>query len=395
MGHSTDIFLNDPADSCICAICHDVLKDASSLTDCGHSFCAECINSLYFNSSELSCPTCRTAVTGSTNPNYAVRGIIDALEVSCPDGGTECGWLGKIGELESHSSECLYKTITCGIEGCTHKCQRKDMDAHRSSNEALFKHMELKHERKMSEMEAKLSLRYNGRIDALKSEFNRKLTEMGDIYEQYDGDRQAEIQSCKNNLRSYKSKVDTLEEKVEELEKQIWDKKRKKSIKQTKRSTGDSESTNRVYTFDFNPLDKVVFSTMETMGAGSIDGIHINRITARIVAEGYDEVDIKNSICKLCNWGLMYDTIDDDENTFQSSEEGYLSVLNDTTLQVIKAYSARSNYDGSGVHINRIIADVSALGFNAGDIKDAINYLRNEEDSLVYTTIDENTFAHY
>ena len=71
--------------------------------------------------------------------------------------------------------------------------------------------------------------------------------------------------------------------------------------------------------------------------AGSIDGVHINRITARIVAEGYNEVDIKSSINKLCNWGLIYNTID--ENLFQSSEEGYLSVLNDTTLQVIKAYS--------------------------------------------------------
>ena len=58
-------------------------------------------------------------------------------------------------------------------------------------------------------------------------------------------------------------------------------------------------------------------------------------------------------------------------------------------------YLARSNYDGSGVHINRIIADVSALGFNAGDIKDAINYLRNDNDSLVYTTVDENTFVTF
>ena len=145
MGYSTDIFTTEPADSCICAICHDVLKDASSLTDCGHSFCTECINSLYllFNSSELSCPTCRTAVTGSTNPNYAVRGIIDALDVSCPHGGGECGWKGKVGELRSHGKECLYKVIECGIEGCAHTCRRKDMAAHRSSNEALLQHMEL------------------------------------------------------------------------------------------------------------------------------------------------------------------------------------------------------------------------------------------------------------
>jgi len=56
--------------------------------------------------------------------------------------------------------------------------------------------------------------------------------------------------------------------------------------------------------------------------AGSIDGVHINRITTRIVAEGYNEVDIKSSINKLCNWGLIYNTID--ENLFQSSEEEFV-----------------------------------------------------------------------
>jgi len=204
MGYPTDIFLNEPADSCICAICHDVLKEASSLS-CGHSFCTECIDSLIINlefpAIDPSCPTCR--VTGSSNPNYAVRGIIDALEVSCPHGGGECGWLGKVGELQSHGKECSYKVIECGIEGCTHTCQRKDMAAHRSSNEALLQHMELKYERKMSEMEDKL---------------RRRLSEMEEAYDNKDDERKAEIQSCKNKLRSYKNKVNTLEEKVEVLE---------------------------------------------------------------------------------------------------------------------------------------------------------------------------------
>jgi len=266
MGYPTDIFLNEPADSCICAICHDVLKEASSLS-CGHSFCTDCIQSLRYNLLESSCPTCRADITGSTNPNYAVRGILDSLDVSCPHGGGECGWKGKVGELQSHGDVCMYKTITCGIEGCTHTCLRKDMNAHRSSNEALLQHMELKHDRKMSEMEAKISLRYNGRIDALKSEFNRRLTEMEETYDRKDDERTAEIHSCKKKIRTYKSKVDSLEQKVEVLEKQIGDKKRKK-IKQTKRPAEDiTESTKRACLYNhLGPLDRVTLSTMETMG---------------------------------------------------------------------------------------------------------------------------------
>jgi len=199
MGHSTDIFLDKPADTCICAVCHDVLKDASSLS-CGHSFCTECIDSLYLMDSP-SCPTCRTDIT-STNPNYVVRGIIDALDVTCPDGGDECGWKGKVGELQSHGDICMYKVIECGIEGCIHTCQRKDMAAHRSSNEALLQHMELKYERKMNEMEAK----YRRRIRDL----------WGDI---------SSLQRKDNN---HEMKVRTLEEKVVVLEKQIGDMKGKK-----------------------------------------------------------------------------------------------------------------------------------------------------------------------
>ena len=263
MGYSTDIFLNEPADSCLCAICHDVLKEASSL-NCGHSFCAECIRSLYFNSSELSCPTCRTAVTGSTNPNYAVRGIIDALEVACPDGGGECGWKGKVGELQSHGDICMFKVIECGIEGCTHTCQRKDMAAHRSSNEALLQHMELKHDRKLSEMETKLRSRYDEKINELEAYFTRKIDEMEDTYDRKEDERTAEIQSCKKKLRTYKNKVDSLEQKVEVLEKQIGDKtkKRKTSKRSIGAAGGITESTSGACLYnDLSLLDKVTLLT--------------------------------------------------------------------------------------------------------------------------------------
>ena len=240
MGYPTDIFTTEPADSCLCAICHDVLKEASSL-NCGHSFCAECIRSLYFNSIELSCPTCRTAVTGSTNPNYAVRGIIDALDVTCPDGCGECGWKGKVGELQSHGYICVYKTITCGIEGCTHTCLRKDMNAHHSSNEALLQHTELKYERKLNEMEAELSSKYDNKIDELEAYFARKIDEMEDTYDRKDDERTAEIHSCKKKIRTYKNKVDSLEQKVEVLEKQIGDKKRKLRKVRTPTATAQAE----------------------------------------------------------------------------------------------------------------------------------------------------------
>ena len=136
---------------------------------------------------------------------------------------------GKVGELQSHGDICSYKVIECGIEGCTLTCQRKDMNAHRSSNEALLRHMELKYDRKMSEMEAILSSRYSNKIRKLESDFDRRLIELESTLERENDERAYEIQSCQDELWWYKNKVDTLEQKVKILEKQLGGKKRQSS----------------------------------------------------------------------------------------------------------------------------------------------------------------------
>ena len=125
MGYSTDIFSSEPSESCSCAICHDVLKNACSL-NCGHTFCAECITSCCASNNNPSCPNCRVDII-SANPNYAMRDVIGELAVKCPD-SEECEWTGEVKDIESHGNTCMFKTIVCDVEECNHMCQRKDMD---------------------------------------------------------------------------------------------------------------------------------------------------------------------------------------------------------------------------------------------------------------------------
>lgn len=161
MGFGTDIFTSEPAASCICAICHDVLKDASAL-NCGHTFCEECIASVLEREVERNdpkCPNCRANITDH-KPNYTVKDLINGLTVRCPDGGTECNWTGRVDALEVHGSTCIYKTIECDVEGCNHTCQRKDMADHLSDTDVKLRHMELKYDKKLKDMEAKYERKF-------------------------------------------------------------------------------------------------------------------------------------------------------------------------------------------------------------------------------------------
>ena len=119
-----------------------------------------------------SCPNCRVAIT-SSNPNYVVREIIDELQVSCPN-STECNWMGRVKDLRGHDNTCLYETIECDVEGCTHTCLRKDMADHLSDMNVKLQHMELKYDKKLKEMETK----HARSMQQLETKYQRKFTKM-------------------------------------------------------------------------------------------------------------------------------------------------------------------------------------------------------------------------
>lgn len=175
MGYATALFLQDPANNCICAICHDVIEDAASL-QCGHTFCGKCIRCSLEIKPE--CPNCRGAATGAT-PCYFAREAIGTLQVMCPEGeetgvdercgisttdhgkkrktcelGADddgalpftrkgCQWKGSLKDIDSHKKNCDFVTIKCSVGGCTHQCQRKDMGSHLSSGAGIIMHFEL------------------------------------------------------------------------------------------------------------------------------------------------------------------------------------------------------------------------------------------------------------
>ena len=208
MGHPVEIFTSPPPDGCICAICHDVLQNAVVMKECGHSFCEECAD----KTNDI-CPNCRLAVTG-TVPNFTTRSLVGSMMVMCTneggdDGfnnssnkraragengesivvasGDRCNWTGKCSDLRSHQNVCNLEVITCSIEGCDHRCRRKDMNNH-LSGDGFLHHMNLmqqsitaRYEKKMVDMHQSITSRYEREIKSLSGaveDNRRKLSEL-------------------------------------------------------------------------------------------------------------------------------------------------------------------------------------------------------------------------
>jgi len=185
MGHPTSIFSPTPSENWLCAICTDVLQDACSMKECGHTFCYNCIKTSLESSN--ACPHCRIEVSGYT-PNYFARDTVDELQVICQnkdgapsddnnDGSNKkrkrdddtncCNWKGPLKDLKRHEDhECGFKTATCSIVGCEHTCLRKDMESHLSGGAGLITHMAL------------MQKDHDEKITLMQNDYDRKMKRM-------------------------------------------------------------------------------------------------------------------------------------------------------------------------------------------------------------------------
>ena len=213
MGHHVEIFTSPPPESCICAVCHDVLKDAVGI-NCGHSFCEECAKVCL---PTKACPNCRADFT-SYAPNFTTREWIGSMPVKCIHGHDEqdeearkrargndgevvvaasnsgCTWSGKCQDLQTHENTCQFKIVTCSIDGCNHECPRRDMAAHLSGG-GLVLHMNL--------MKQSITASYENKIQ--------------DMKHQMEISWECEKRQSSAQIKSLEKKIKVLETKVRSL----------------------------------------------------------------------------------------------------------------------------------------------------------------------------------
>ena len=52
-------------------------------------------------------------------------------------------WSVKCKDSQNHKKLCKLKMIKCSIDGCNHKCRRKDMNKHLSGYDRFLRHIYL------------------------------------------------------------------------------------------------------------------------------------------------------------------------------------------------------------------------------------------------------------
>ena len=96
---------------------------------CGHTFCHTCMKRLIeADSTHVKCPICRAELDpGSLPPNVELMAIMCSLPATCK----LCSWSGRVDQVVAHIETCAMKEMTCVFQGCSFRCLRKDINAHK------------------------------------------------------------------------------------------------------------------------------------------------------------------------------------------------------------------------------------------------------------------------
>lgn len=116
-----------------CPVCLLVTREPTLTSCCGQHFCQSCINKVITESKPCPfCNACEFATLLDKKQNRQVLG----LKVYCSMKDCGCGWMGGLGELDSHTDktrgDCQFVDMICPND-CGESVQKRHMDSHCSN----------------------------------------------------------------------------------------------------------------------------------------------------------------------------------------------------------------------------------------------------------------------
>ncbi|CAB4028049.1 TNF receptor-associated factor 2 isoform X2 [Paramuricea clavata] len=171
-----------------CAICLEVLKDPVQIRDCGHQFCALCIDDIL--KSDPKCPSCRIKISDAMIfEDHAARRLIKQLDVNCCNEG--CSWQGSLSSLlQNHQNSC---NSTRSGNNVNHldvgELEQKletvmlKVSALEKKHEQDIKDLKLKHEQDIKELKVKLTLERENELIQVKAKHAADVILLGEKIE--------------------------------------------------------------------------------------------------------------------------------------------------------------------------------------------------------------------
>eukprot|EP00299_Pterocystis_sp_00344_P016230 c8143_g1_i1.p1 GENE.c8143_g1_i1~~c8143_g1_i1.p1 ORF type:complete len:497 (+),score=111.32 c8143_g1_i1:40-1530(+) len=118
MGLKAARFAFQPVDpTLVCPLCHDVIEMPTTIIECQHCFCKECVSN--FLATHNACPACRmSADIASLCPANDILTKINSLPTICCYQSRGCQQTPPLASLAHHESECDFAISSCGNSSC-------------------------------------------------------------------------------------------------------------------------------------------------------------------------------------------------------------------------------------------------------------------------------------
>ncbi|PIO69452.1 zinc finger, C3HC4 type [Teladorsagia circumcincta] len=105
------VFKGGLPEDCTCPLCEQALR-APVITQCGHSFCKECID--LSENGPTTCPVCQTEISpDSLTPDKQKQLQVQSLLVKCPFARYGCKWCDALKEMQNHADSCQHHGVPC------------------------------------------------------------------------------------------------------------------------------------------------------------------------------------------------------------------------------------------------------------------------------------------
>lgn len=133
-------YVGEVDDSLCCEICTAPFNKPVISKCCSHTFCESCLaqhcSTTIAQNHQVVCPMCRftrTLCPGLpavpwkllAHTNRVAVGLLEKIQVKCPDPSGLCKWIGQRSTVEEHVRDnCKFKEVPCGVSSCNKTIRR-------------------------------------------------------------------------------------------------------------------------------------------------------------------------------------------------------------------------------------------------------------------------------